>query len=673
MKKFIVLFLSLALIFTISACSGDGGKSPLESPTTAESGNTTSGTQKAETFMVEEGQTALASEDGAVIDFGCLLEVGEELTIQKVTPAPVDIDVEIYAYDFKLSSGQPEGTVELIIPYDDAGLDTNEELLSVCGKYLNEQSGQWEDVLYTVDADANKVHILTDHLSTYSVFKVRNEGKRSEYISDVNAYAAYMTTHQAEELLKTYAEQGASWQEDVVSAFLNANNSLPMFAETNIPTLLTLGGAYDDLISEPFGNALTVLGIATSCTQFAYDAYSNGLTSKETSISGMKTVLNLSLNLASSQKYLLDSFQVAYIGVGVIDIALTDVMNFATDTKYESTKNMYDAYYARPENNLRVKDWYDLFKKIYKDNKSDPQVALNKMTAEIDNYVNKYWEVAASDWDSWIDAFDKNGSLSKYPWPTESDREKISNNYKAELYDYLKVMFQSLSRDMYFDALNQREKEYKQLAAQLNTVYTLTFKEEYDSEEAKWANAYVKLAPLSDKTTAKEWTIRLDGEAKGQMKFTLLAHETAGFPMKVEFYKTEKDLEDGKVALSAKLKPFIETKMDVILNTKTKKVDYSGTYTGVMNVTETSKEINVTTLVTYEKDFGDGSYYKIVCSNDETESTYINGSYFVRWSTGEANIAGAKFVFSADGTSFTASMRDHNDKEWGVVTCQRYK
>ncbi|WMJ76992.1 MULTISPECIES: hypothetical protein [unclassified Sedimentibacter] len=661
-RKILSLLLAAAMLMSLMAgLSGCGFGNQSKTP----------GTQKAETFTVEDGQTALTSEDGAAIDFGCLLEAGEELTIQKVSPASIDSDVEIYAYDFKLSSGQPEGTVELTIPYDDAGLGADEELLSVCGKYLNEQSGQWEDVLYTVDAEANKVHILTDHLSTYSVFKVTNAGKRSEYISDVNVYAAYMTTKQAELLLKTYAEQGVSWQEDVISAFLNANSSLPMFDETNIPTLVSLGGAYDDMITEQFGNALTVLGIATSCTQFAYDAYSNGLTSKETSISGMKTVLNLGLNLASSQKYLLDSFQVAYVGVGVIDIALTDVMNFAIDTKYESTKNMYDAYYARPENKRRVKDWYDLFKKIYEENKSAPQTALDKMQSEIDNYVNKYWEVAASDWDSWIDAYEKNGKLSKYPWPSESDRKKISSNYKAEIYDYLQVMFQSLSRDMYFDALTQREKEYKELAALLNRVYTLNFREDYDTEKAKWANAYVKLAPLSDKTTAKEWTIRLDDEANGQMKFTLGAHETARFPMKVEFYKTEKDLEEGKVALSAKLKPFVKTEMEVILNTKTNKVDYSGTYTGVMNVTETGKDIDVTTVVTFEKDFGDGSYYKIVCSNNETQSTYINGSYFVRWSTGEANIAGAKFVFSADGTSFTASMRDHNDKEWGVITCQR--
>jgi hypothetical protein len=662
-KKILSLLLSavmlLSLMTALTGCSsGDKPKVSEE--------------QKAESFTVEDGQTELASQSGAAIDFGCILETGETITIQKVSPAHVDKDVEIYAYDFKLSSGQPEGTIKLTIPYDDGGLSADEELLSVCGRYFNEQSGQWEDVFYTVDTEANEVHILTDHLSTYGVFKVSDEGKRSEYITDVNIYAAYMTTKQAEELLKKYAEQGVSWQEDVVSAFLYASNSLPMFAETSIPTLVSLGGAYDDIFTEPFGNALTVLGIATACTQFAYDAYSNGLTSKEASISGMKTVLNLGLNLASSQKYLLDSFQVAYVGVGVIDIALTDVMNFAISTKYESTKKMYDAYYARPENKRRVKDWYDLFKKIYEENKSAPQTALDKMKSEIDNYVKEYWDVAASDWESWVEAYEKNGKLSKYPWPSESDRQKISDNYKSEIYDYLKVMFEHLSRDIYFDALMKREEDYKKLTEQLNTNYTITIKEqEIEGQKPKWANSYVKLAPLSDKVNAKEWTIKLDDKSNGQFKFTLLAHETAGFPMKLEFFKTQKDWEEGKVAASTKLKPFTSTEKTFTIKTQAEKVDYSGTFTGVLQVAETGKDIDVTTVVTFEKDFGDGSYYKIVCSNNETQSTYINGSYFVRWSTGEANIAGAKFVFSADGTSFSASMRDHNDKEWGVITCQR--
>ena len=55
------------------------------------------------------------------------------------------------------------------------------------------------------------------------------------------------------------------------------------------------------------------------------------------------------------------------------------------------------------------------------------------MKGENDNYVNKYWDVATSDRESWIDAYDKNGTLAKYPLPSESDLEKITNNYKAEI------------------------------------------------------------------------------------------------------------------------------------------------------------------------------------------------------------------------------------------------
>ncbi len=110
--------------------------------------------------------------------------------------------------------------------------------------------------------------------------------------------------------------------------------------------------------------------------------------------------------------------------------------------------------------------------------------------------------------------------------------------------------------------------------------------------------------------------------------------------------------------------------LEVRIKLADEKVDYSGTYTGVLHVTETGADIDVTTVVTYEKDFGDGAYYKIVCSNDETESTYINNSYFVR-STGEANIAGADFTFSADGQSFFATMLDFNNKAWGTISAQK--
>ena len=72
-RKILSLLLAVAMLLSLMAgLSGCGSGNQAKTP----------GTQKAETFTVEDGQTALASEDGAAIDVGCLLEAGEELTIQ---------------------------------------------------------------------------------------------------------------------------------------------------------------------------------------------------------------------------------------------------------------------------------------------------------------------------------------------------------------------------------------------------------------------------------------------------------------------------------------------------------------------------------------------------------------------------------------------------------------
>lgn len=135
-----------------------------------------------------------------------------------------------------------------------------------------------------------------------------------------------------------------------------------------------------------------------------------------------------------------------------------------------------------------------------------------------------------------------------------------------------------------------------------------------------------------------------------------------------------KDSADSKavflVAVTSQSAAGVSGSFEVRVKMAVEKIDYSGTYTGVLNVTETGADIDVTTVVTYEKDFGDGAYYRIVCSNDETGSTYINNSYFVR-ATGEANIAGAVFKFASDGQSFAAEMLDFNDKAWGTINAQK--
>lgn len=511
-----------------------------------------------------EKNKQIISVKGASVDFGFLLNEGDEVTIKKVNPAEVDPDVEIYAYDFMLSSGQPDGVIEIAISYSDKGLKEDEEKISVCGKYLNPQTGEWEDVFYTVDPDSNTVRILTDHLSTYAVFKITNANKRSAYISEVNIYAANMTTRQAAKILEAYSGQAPTWREDVVSAAMEALGSHEYFAATSVPTLLSLGGAYDSIIGSSLGDSLTVLGVSTACAQFAYDSYNYGLDSKEASLSGMKAVLNLSVSLANAP------IQLAYVGVGVIDLALTDVSTFAVSNKYKSTKNMYDAYYRRSGIQRNSSDWLKLFEKMYKDNKNEPEKVLELMQAEIDRYVQEYWTVAGTDWESWIDSYDKNGKLSKYPWPQEKDRNNISNIHKSELYEYLGNVFRRISRNMYLDSLVERQKDFQKLADIYNRKFSLVIREEVPSGKSPtWAGYYARLAPISKNVDSSSWIGKLNENGGGRISFTLLAHQTAGFPMNFELYKTAADAREGKNKLKTiTLHPFTESEQTVLLQPK---------------------------------------------------------------------------------------------------------
>jgi hypothetical protein len=499
--------------------------------------------------------------DGVKVCFGSLLDEGEELLICEVEPENSDPDIEIAAYDFILSSGQPKGAIEIVIQYDDKDIPEEEEGSAVCGKYLDPDSGDWEDVFYFIDTEKNQIHIITDHFSTYGVFTVRDRSKRSAYISAVDVYAATMTSQQAMDILEKFTEQGPSWKEDIVKSALDIMGGTGYFAATSVPTLLSLGGAYDNALSSALGDSLTVMSVAASCSRFAFDAYYNGTSAKETSISGMKAVLDLAVNLGTP------SIQLAYIGVGVIDLALSEVSTYAVHNKYKSTKNMYDAYYRRNGISRKLNDWEKLFNEIYTENKSDPKKALELIEGEINRYSNEYWEKAGADWESWIDSYDSNGKLSKYPWPSQKDRENISNIHRSELISYLTSLFISISRNMNLDTMEERRKDFQKVADLYNSKFTVDIKESVPSDEKPtWGGYYACIAPISGQSDPNAWMGKLSETGSGRISFTLLAHQSAGFPMKLELYKRASDMQQGINRVhSVDLLPFNESVQNVIL------------------------------------------------------------------------------------------------------------
>ncbi len=496
--------------------------------------------------------------EGASIDFGFSVSDTYDMEIKKVDMDKPEAGVEVFAYDFTLNSGTIDGIVEITIGYEAKGI--KDEKNAVCGKYYNEKKKKWEDVDYIVNVKDKTVTIFTDHLSIYGAFVINNPDKRSAYISDVDIYSSLnMTTEQATKILEAYGTQNSSWEKLIFDTTLDAFGDTESFLST-AHTAITLGGAYDDVFTKGFNKSVTALGVSNACTRFLYDAYQHGMRSEKTAVSALETTLSLALNFATP------SIQLAYIGVTAIKVSLDEVTTFAIDNKYKSTLNMYKAYYNRPENKRKAPDWLKIFEKIYKSNRNDPKKAMALIEKEIDTYVNKYWEVAGSDWESWIDAYDSNGSLSKYPWPTKKDQEKIAANHKKELMSYLTSVFNVFNKNIFHDNLTDIKKEYNKVKQYYNQRFSFEITENIPKgKKATWDNYYFKLGPVSSDVDSSSWIGRLDDMGKGSMTFTLLGHERAGYPMELKFYETKADLNKNAATKTIKLKPFGDSVQKVSL------------------------------------------------------------------------------------------------------------
>ena len=158
MKKTVSILLAAALLLSsLAGCGGGGGG-------------------KSDVATLSPETTGIKLENGVSVELGgYVLDGEEELT---VTKQPVeenkDEGYKIEAYDFKL--GDMSGLSDFItlrIPYDASYCEDGQDPAKCVGaKYKNETTGQWEDVLFEVNAATKELVIYTDHLSTFGAFHV---------------------------------------------------------------------------------------------------------------------------------------------------------------------------------------------------------------------------------------------------------------------------------------------------------------------------------------------------------------------------------------------------------------------------------------------------------------------------------------------------------------------
>lgn len=253
-----VIALLLAIVLVLSSLTGCVSR-PAE-----QSGNPTEQTESTKDLTLSPETTAVTTADGITVDVGDFVLDGEaELTVAK---QPVEEHKEegyqIEAYDISLGDmHELDDYITIRIPYDTGFCEEGQDPARCVGaKYKNETTGEWEDVLFEVDAAANELVIYTDHLSTYGVFYVENEGKRNAYITDVFGSGFYIDKSTAIGFAEKIAADDpsimtelAQFGIDMCSDFFDYSDRLD-----NAITMATVGDVPGWLSTEIQGTNLTL-------------------------------------------------------------------------------------------------------------------------------------------------------------------------------------------------------------------------------------------------------------------------------------------------------------------------------------------------------------------------------------------------------------------------------
>ena len=313
--------------------------------------------QTDETVMSPE-KTSITTDDGITVDVGdYVLDREEVVSISKLNGEDHSEDgYKIDVYDIRLGDlHELDDFITIRIPYDTTYCDKGQNPAKCVGaKYKNEETGEWEDVLFEVDANAQELVIYTDHLSEYGVFCVANEGNRNAHITDIHDSRLTMSRDQAIDFASRIAEDDPDVGKDLREFVSNASDMFFDWSDRldNAINIATLGDVPDWLSSEiPNTNqtlfsALGYLATAKNLMTIALkDSVGGGASDGE--------ILNLIRDVGTKvTTYWADAFtsvgsgalSIGMGGVLIIDKMLTAFAEEAKSTKLEDIGYVYHHY-----------------------------------------------------------------------------------------------------------------------------------------------------------------------------------------------------------------------------------------------------------------------------------------------------------------------------------------
>ncbi len=532
-KSFRVLSLILVLAMLLCACGGGEGetsKSSTKAPkTTAATDPSSSGKTKTEKSVLSPEITSVTTKDGITVDVGEFVLDGEtELSVSRLPSEEHKEDgYKIDIYDINLGDlHELDDFIMIRIPYDASYCKKGQDPSKCVGaKYYNETAGEWEDVLFEVDAQKQELIIYTDHLSKYGAFVVENEGRRNAVITSIDDARLKMDEATTIDFAKRIAADDPSVRKELREFVSKASDVFFDWSDRidNAINMATLGDVPSWLSTEiPETNqtlfsAIGYIATARNLMTIALkDSFGGGASKGD--------VLNLIRDVGSKvTTYWADAFtsvgsgalSVGMGGVLVIDKMLTAFAEEAKATKLEDIAFVYHHYNEGFVTNwshklMKPKNWRKMIIELVEKDPDDADAAIKEFEKAFREYATDFFRLTG-DQQGEVASDVPNVTVKRIPDFTEAEKEQLINDYVSyfnskflpAILKSVQTYFVKKSEKVELDAMNKVKNFY-------NTKITVRLHEDVPKgTKSAYAGYKFRFAPLSKEAVLISSALRL--------------------------------------------------------------------------------------------------------------------------------------------------------------------
>ena len=548
-KRSRILSLFLAFSLLLTACGGGGG----------------GGGSAKNTVLSPENTSAVSN--GVTVDVGDFVMDGEaELSVSKgETEDHSEDGYKIDVYDIKLGDMHELGDyITIRISYDTTYCAEGQDPAKCVGaKYRNDETGEWEDVLFEVDAEKQELIIYTDHLSYYGALYVEDEGRRNALVTEVLNSPLDMDRATALDFATRIAEGDAAVKEDLSDYVEKASDMFFDYADRldNAINVATLGGVdvpewLDTSIPDTNQTLFSALGYIATTTNLLKIAAKD-----RRGEASDGEILNLIRDVSSKvTTYWAGEFtslgaealSVGMAGVLIIDKMLTAFAEEAQSTKMEDISYVYHHYNEGfsatwAHKVMKPKDWREKVIQVLENNPEDPEVAVAALEAGFRKYASEFFDLTG-DQMAEVASDVPNVTVKRIPNFTEAEKEQLIDEYVAHLKDAtMPAVLMSAQNYMIRKAEEVELQAINAIKDYYNSSISITMSENLP-KDAKSALAGYKFrfAPLNESASKKNWTGTWPESGTVKDTSTLIGFMTSGYPHTVEFFKPGDDPDSAK-------------------------------------------------------------------------------------------------------------------------------